>query len=105
MHSTTSDPGRPRAAADIEAVILKVLGDLLQQQGDDDVAVDRATRLFGSEGALDSLGLVSLIVGVEQALQDELGVTVSLADEKALSQRHSPYRTVGSLAEYAANLM
>ena len=40
-------------------------------------------------------------IEVEQAVEDELGVRISLADEKALSQRNSPYRTVKALAEYA----
>ena len=44
-------------------------------------------------------------LGAWQALQDELNVAVSLADEKALSQRQSPYRTVGSLAAYAASAL
>jgi D-alanine--poly(phosphoribitol) ligase subunit 2 len=59
------------------------------------------TRLYGRQGALDSLGLVSLIVALEQALEDEFQVTVALADEKALSQARSPFRTIRSLAEYA----
>lgn len=59
------------------------------------------TPLFGEEGLLDSLGLVNLVVGLEQEIQDELGYTVALADEKALSARSSPFRDVGSLAEYA----
>jgi acyl carrier protein len=67
--------------------------------------VDRNTPLFGREGFLDSMGLVTLVVSVEQAIEDELGVSVSLADERALSQRASPYRTVGALADYAASLM
>ena len=63
------------------------------------------TRLFGRDGLLDSMGLVTLVVAVEQAIEDEYGVSVSLADDRALSQRNSPYRTVGSLAEYAARLL
>jgi hypothetical protein len=43
---------------------------------------------------------VSLIVAIEQAVEDELAVSVVLADEKAMSQRSSPFRTVGSLAAY-----
>ena len=58
------------------------------------------TALFGHAGALDSLGLVNLIVAVEQAVEDELGVPVALADEKAMSQNASPFRTVGTLADY-----
>src|SRR5213596_2558331 len=67
--------------------------------------IDDDTPLFGREGFLDSMALVSLVVAVEQAIEDELGVSVSLADDRALSQRNSPYRTVGSLAEYAARLL
>jgi D-alanine--poly(phosphoribitol) ligase subunit 2 len=63
------------------------------------------TPLFGQNGILDSLGLVSLVVAVEQAIEDEFGVSVSLADEKAMSQRNSPYRTIGSLAEYAGRVL
>ncbi len=61
------------------------------------------TPLFGEEGLLDSMGLVSLIIAVEQAIEERMDAQVSLADEKALSQANSPYRSIGSLAEYAAN--
>ena len=67
--------------------------------------MDGETPLFGREGFLDSLGLVTLVVAVEQAIEDELGVSVSLADDRALSQRTSPYRTVGALADYADALI
>lgn len=76
----------------------------LDEQGVVDLAgepVAADTQLFGETGLLDSVGLVSLVVAVEQALEDELGLQVGLADERALSQRTSPYRTVGSLADYA----
>ena len=61
------------------------------------------TKLFGADGALDSMGLVTLIVAVEQAIEDKYDDAVALADEKALSQQRSPYRTVTTLAEYAAS--
>ncbi len=80
----------------------------LQEQGVaqlDGIAPDSHTPLFGESGVLDSVGLVSLVVAVEQAIEDEQGVQVSLADERALSQQNSPYRTVGSLASYAVSLV
>jgi D-alanine--poly(phosphoribitol) ligase subunit 2 len=63
------------------------------------------TVLFGESGLLDSLGLVNLIVAVEQRLEDDFGVSVALADEKAMSRRSSPFRTVKTLADYAASLI
>lgn len=63
------------------------------------------TVLFGRPGKLDSLGLVSLIVAVEQNIQEEFGTAVTLADERALSQRNSPFRTIATLSEYIALLL
>jgi len=62
--------------------------------------VDQDTRLYGEGAALDSMGLVSLVLGVEERVSDELGTDVTLMDERALSQERSPFRTVGSLADY-----
>lgn len=65
------------------------------------VELTRDTRLFGQGGLLDSLALVSLVVAVEQGVEEKFGARVELADDKALSQKNSPYRTVGTLADYA----
>jgi acyl carrier protein len=64
--------------------------------------LDADSRLFGEKGLLDSMALVSLVIAVEQAIEQKYGKSIALADEKALSQRSSPYRTIGSLAAYAA---
>ena len=61
--------------------------------------------LFGPGGVLDSLGLVSLVLGLEEALDDQYGVLVTLADERAMSQHRSPFRSVQALADYAAELI
>jgi acyl carrier protein len=59
------------------------------------------TRLFGKDGLLDSMALVSLVMSLEQEIAEKFGAEIALADEKALSQKHSPFRTVGSLVSYA----
>ena len=61
--------------------------------------------LFGSSGKLDSLGLVSLIVATEQKVEAEFSVTISLADERAMSQEENPFQTVRSLVEYISLLI
>lgn len=63
------------------------------------------TALLGDDGLLDSLGLVNLLVDVEQALEDETGAALTIGDDRAVSARHSPFRTVGSLADYALDLL
>ena len=61
--------------------------------------------LFGLGGALDSLGLVNLIVAIEGKIEDELGRSVVLASEKAMSERQSPFRTVGTLVAFVTSLL
>ena len=63
------------------------------------------TGLFGDHGELDSLGLINLIVAVEEQIEDDFGSPITLADDRALSQEISPFRTVESLAGYIELLL
>jgi acyl carrier protein len=65
-----------------------------------DVSRGENTPLFGAGGVLDSLGLVSFITAIEQALDERLGAIAVLADERAFSQSRSPFMTVATLADY-----
>lgn len=67
--------------------------------------LSRETLLFGESGLLDSVGLVSLIVAIEQEIENDLNVSIVLADERAMSQKNSPFRSIGALADYAATLV
>jgi acyl carrier protein len=55
--------------------------------------------LFGAPSPLDSLGLVALLIDIEEALASA-GHPIALSDERALSQSRSPFRTIRSLADY-----
>lgn len=57
-------------------------------------------RLFGAKSPLDSMALVSLIADLEGRLAQEFGRELVLADERAMSQLSSPFRTVDSLANH-----
>ncbi len=88
---------------DVVQTIIAATRELAAEQGIEiDRPLDANTRLFGEGGLLDSMALVSLVIAVEQTLEETHNVAVALADEKALSQRSSPYRTIGTLAAYAA---
>jgi len=77
------------------------------KQASEDQQLERSvdTPLFGRESKLDSLGLVNFIVAAEQQILETFEESVSLADEKALSQKNSPFKTVSSLAQYAYELL
>jgi len=62
-------------------------------------------KLFGGDSLLDSLGLVSLIVSIEEAIEDQFNTSIILADEKAMSRRTSPFSRVSYLVEYILELI
>ena len=68
-------------------------------------AVDESTALFGDEGLFDSLGLVTLTLAVEAQVNDALGTSIALTDDRALLRAQSPFGTVGSLADYIGELL
>ena len=63
------------------------------------------TRLLGSQSVLDSMHLVSLIITIEREVEDAFGVALTLADERALSMKESPFRSIQSLADYIGILI
>ena len=76
--------------------------DKFNKEYSDEIQLEKSshTALLGQGSELDSLGLINLIVAVEQNVEDKFGITITLADERAMSQEASPFRTVGSLADY-----
>ena len=85
----------------IDALLRAALRDLGDELGKPEIAAaGDELRLFGAQSPLDSMALVSLIADVEGRLAHELGVQVVLADEKAMSQARSPFRSVASLREH-----
>ena len=63
------------------------------------------TVLFGNGGILDSLGLVNFVIAIEQNIEDDCGLKIIIANERAMSQKHSPFRTIGSLVDYIEMLL
>jgi len=63
------------------------------------------TRLLGGDSPLDSLLLVTLIVNIEEAIESEFGVTLTIADERAMSRRVSPFASVGLLTDYVFEIL
>ncbi|GAP08613.1 hypothetical protein ATHL_03518 [Anaerolinea thermolimosa] len=98
----------PIERAGIIELITTSAQDVLQMRdgaGEQLPVLGEETRLIGQGAILDSLGLVSLIVEVEQRLSDELGINLILADERAMSQKRSPFRSIGALADYICDLI
>ena len=67
--------------------------------------VDDDLRLFGRDALLDSLGLVTVLVSFEAAINDRFETQIVLADERAMSMERSPFRTVSTLVDYTYALV
>lgn len=77
----------------------------VNQQHDTEILKDLNAKLFGKESNLDSLGLVNLIVLLEENINNEFDVSISIADEKAMSQKNSPFQSLDTLAQYIMELV
>lgn len=89
--------------------ILASLRDIIQENNEESEIdlndLNESTQLIGKNAILDSLTLVSLIVDVEQKINDQYNLTITVADERAMSQEKSPFRTIGTLADYVNMLV
>lgn len=90
----------------VSDLVLKTLRDYLEENElEIFLADDEDAKLFGGDGILDSIGLVSFIVSVEEAIEDEFNVSIVLADEKAMSRRTSPFGRVSYLIDYILEIL
>jgi acyl carrier protein len=89
----------------IEEIILAAVTTANQSRAEGQrLEVSPTARLFGGSSALDSLGLVGLLIDIEEAFDRE-GSTIVLSDERAMAQSRSPFRDVPSLVDYIAALL
>ncbi|MDB5408031.1 MAG: hypothetical protein JWL84_2943 [Rhodospirillales bacterium] len=91
---------------EIQGIILRALENVNEElDADSKVAVGADTCLFGSDAALDSLSLVSVIVDVETEVSTAAGRQISLTDDRAMSREVSPFSDVHALTAYIAALL
>ena len=74
------------------------------REEDEKITISEHTQLYGQNGNLDSMGLVSFLIDIEESLQDH-GMQISLSDERAMSQTRSPFRNVQALTDYIDTLV
>jgi acyl carrier protein len=90
----------------IEELVFASLDDLNQMLPEESqVRRDASVRLIGKGAAIDSMGLVSLIVGIEERLVDQYGIAVTLVDDRAMSQERSPFLTLATLTDFVVEIV
>src|SRR3954467_6462152 len=81
-------------------IVMSALRGAVDQNGREASGVTEATVIVGPDAVIDSIGVVSLIVDIEQRLEMDHQVSVTLASDRAMSQRNSPFRTPAVLADH-----
>ena len=85
-------------------LVLEAVKEVGEDQGCDAlIEATEETLLFGEH--LDSMGTVFLITDLEQKISEDLGIDLVLADERAMSQKTSPFRSVKTLTNYVQTLI
>jgi len=72
---------------------------------DEQVPKDEGTILVDKSGGLDSLVLINLVGEIEDRVEDDFDASITIANEDAMSQENSPFKTVGSLVDYVCKLI
>jgi D-alanine--poly(phosphoribitol) ligase subunit 2 len=68
------------------------------------LAKSRETIIVGPSGSLDSLGIVTFVITVEERAGEVLSTPVELFNGTALIDENSPLQTVDSLARFLETL-
>jgi acyl carrier protein len=63
-------------------------------------SISGSTPILGGDSDLDSMAVVHLIVELEGRLEEAFGKNWILADERALSRKRSPFRSVADLSAF-----
>ncbi len=95
MHAKTG-----QSRHDLLSTILETVASVRPDAG----TVGEQTHLVGSGAVLDSVGLVSLLISLEQRLGGTVDLASSLMDSAGIAEEKNPFRTVGSLADHIHQL-
>ena len=90
----------------IKSFLVSLLKEYVDQNSIDfNEEINENTRLIGSDALLDSLGLVSFIVEVEQSLEEEYDFSINIVSEKAMSRTTSPFISIKTLSKFYVDLL
>ncbi|MDY0222944.1 MAG: hypothetical protein RBR67_17575 [Desulfobacterium sp.] len=87
-----------------KANVLEMVVDCLERLNQSLIVEERVSTmpddvLFGEGSFLDSMGLLNLLIDVEEHLEEH-DIFITILDDHALSQKHSPFKSIATLTDY-----
>jgi len=90
----------------VETAIFNAIETVNQQLPKDrQLAKSNDTILIGENSPLDSVGVVNLIVAVEDNIQTAFGTSITLIEDAGSPDAQKPLRTIGNLIDYVCLLL
>lgn len=89
----------PQTAEELVSAAIDEVNEMAEDGGE--IANDDSLPLLGGE-TVDSLTFINLISAIEDKIQDDHGLTVTLIEDDLLDGSESVFATVGSLKAYVA---
>lgn len=83
----------------LEVIYLSVdaVNEFLPKEQKIEKKIDSVLFDKSSGGSLDSMGMVNLIVALEEGIQGRIGKEISIAEELSVSEENNPFQTVDTL--------
>jgi acyl carrier protein len=79
--------------------IVETIGSVLREVDPQAAEVSEATCLMGKGAVVDSVGLVNLLIGVEQAFHGRLDISSLFLEHSDADGSRNPFCTIGALAD------
>jgi len=88
----------------ITQIVFQAIDDVNQLLIDKKIEKSIDTDLIGESSKLDSLGLLNLIVAVEDRINDNFGSAIILTNENSISD-NNPFKNIQALVDYIETLL
>jgi hypothetical protein len=74
-----------------------------QQPPGNQLKLDKNELLISDKSSIDSLGLITLLINIEDKINTDYKKKINLVDEKLISEIDTPFKTLDSLATWLQN--
>ncbi len=74
-----------------------------QQPPEYQLNLDKNEFLISDKSSLDSLGLITLLINIEEKISKKFKINLNLLDEELISEKNTPFETLASLAVWLKN--
>jgi hypothetical protein len=92
-----SNPTRDQIESVIVETLSSIRPELPRAQG--------STPLLGERAVVDSVGFITLLVAIEQNLENSVDLSASFMEQNAVDDSQNPFSTLSSLTDHICQIL